>query len=452
MTLTHQPSAVDAGNQPEPFRTVGAPDGPAQPWQPLDRSARWVVRGFALQAALLVAVLFGELNLIAVLARVDNGTTTMGRAEFADRWDLAASIGWIGALLITAVVFMAWFRRAHRNLGALEAYGMQRSSGWAIGAWFVPFANLVMPKRIADEIWRGSEPDTASRNVHRSSGAASGQLVTAWWTLWIAAALVGWVANQLWRAADDTGSSIAATGVSVLHSAVLLAALVAAALVVTRITERQRVRAALLGIEAEPATVRRSVVAPLAVGGLAGLVAAAALAGASLRSGAGEPTIGELAAEGHAADVAAADAAALAVEQDSAALTAVDQACFDFGETMTALGEPEDLPDVVRFFEEVMSATATRDGVIASAAFASPEERSAFDAHFWQPIEADTAVMRASLTPVVEAARAGNGERVDSLLASYPETQGTVEAAAAYANERDMQSCAAIFGPPPPDV
>jgi hypothetical protein len=50
------------------------------------------------------------------------------------------------------------FRRAYRNLPALGAESPRFSSGWAVGAWFVPFLNLVRPKQIMDDIWRASDP------------------------------------------------------------------------------------------------------------------------------------------------------------------------------------------------------------------------------------------------------------------------------------------------------
>src|SRR5215510_14201591 len=40
------------------------------------------------------------------------------------------------------IVFLAWFHRAHLNLPALGARGLTYTSGWAIGAWFVPILNL----------------------------------------------------------------------------------------------------------------------------------------------------------------------------------------------------------------------------------------------------------------------------------------------------------------------
>ena len=450
MTLTYQPPA-DAGDQPLMVGPSTEPGWLDPAWRPLERSARWVMRGLALQAVLLVVVLVGELNGLAVLAAVDGGTTTLSRAEFSDRWDVAASLAWTATLLITGPVFIVWFRHAHRNLAALSAYGMHYSSGWAVGGWFVPFANLVIPKRMADELWRGSEPDTISRNVHRSSASSSSRLVPLWWALWIAAAIVGSVARQLLLAAEETDALMVATGVYVLDSVLLLAALVAVALMVTRITERQRVRTGLLGLDTTSPAPRRNLLMPLAVAGLVGLVAAGGLGAASLRAGAGEPTIGELVAEEQAAAAAEAEEQA-AIDRDSDTLTDVDQACLNFGETRASMGEPQDLAGVAAFFEEVLQAATARDAVIASATFVSPEEQSAFDARFRQPIEADTAVMRAAVTPVVEAARTGDGARAQSLLASYPETQGIVEPAASYANERDMTACAAVFSPPPPDA
>lgn len=59
------------------------------------------------------------------------------------------------------------------------------SPGAAVGWWFVPFANFVLPFQAMREIWRGSAPndETGSRVA----------LLGLWWAAWIIRAIAGGV-------------------------------------------------------------------------------------------------------------------------------------------------------------------------------------------------------------------------------------------------------------------
>ncbi len=85
----------------------------------------------------------------------------------------------------TGVVFIVWMYRVARNHELLGRPGSRFSPGWAIGGWFIPFANLVIPGRQMSQLWQGavaSTPrgDPAWRSVPR------GRLVMAWWALYVA--------------------------------------------------------------------------------------------------------------------------------------------------------------------------------------------------------------------------------------------------------------------------
>jgi hypothetical protein len=92
---------------------------------------------------------------------------------------------WLAVFAATGVAFVVWFAIAYHNLdglGARRRWGM----GWAIGGWFVPFANFVMPKRLANDLWAGSHRASASRAMQAPESSI---LVNCWWAAWIAAAV-----------------------------------------------------------------------------------------------------------------------------------------------------------------------------------------------------------------------------------------------------------------------
>ena len=84
--------------------------------------------------------------------------------------------------LVLIPLFIWWFFLVRRNAGH---WGPQRrSSGWAIGAWFLPPVFLWFPFQIADDAWRASRPPD-------SSLAWSRALVVGWWLSWLLAWFTG---------------------------------------------------------------------------------------------------------------------------------------------------------------------------------------------------------------------------------------------------------------------
>lgn len=68
-----------------------------------------------------------------------------------------AAIGLVAILEIllrvaTITFFLIWEYRAFNNLSVLRARNLEFSPGWAVGWWFVPFANLVKPFQVVREL------------------------------------------------------------------------------------------------------------------------------------------------------------------------------------------------------------------------------------------------------------------------------------------------------------
>lgn len=47
-----------------------------------------------------------------------------------------------------------WLRRAYFNIQTAYPNRTEFTDGWTIGAWFVPFLNLVRPYEIVKEVWQ----------------------------------------------------------------------------------------------------------------------------------------------------------------------------------------------------------------------------------------------------------------------------------------------------------
>ncbi len=100
----------------------------------------------------------------------------------------------VGLMTVAFGFLIAWTSRLYRNLSALGVGRLRYTEGWAIGAWFIPFFNLVRPKQILNDIWRGSGP---ADGEHWRDRAVT-PLLHWWWGLWILAAV-------LWRSATTNG-------------------------------------------------------------------------------------------------------------------------------------------------------------------------------------------------------------------------------------------------------
>ncbi|MCX5403256.1 DUF4328 domain-containing protein [Streptomyces sp. NBC_00335] len=87
----------------------------------------------------------------------------------------------IPLLLATAGVFITWFYLAHKTAKAFRPDTATRSSGWAIGGWFIPFGNLVIPVRVARETWEASRQLSPNGSDRPTSTA----FITWWWLMWI---------------------------------------------------------------------------------------------------------------------------------------------------------------------------------------------------------------------------------------------------------------------------
>ncbi len=97
------------------------------------------------------------------------------------------------ALILGAVGFTRWFRRAYGNAIAL-GHRASFTPGWAIGAWFVPILNLVRPYQIASAMWR-----------HAGNHVGKGSLVGCWWAFWLASNFLAQISMRLSNSnKDDT--------------------------------------------------------------------------------------------------------------------------------------------------------------------------------------------------------------------------------------------------------
>jgi eukaryotic-like serine/threonine-protein kinase len=214
-------------------------------------------------AALVTAILMGLCGVIAVLALAvdvvwlnevgaegNSPEVVMDLAHLMDRVSLFQLIGFVAV----AVAFIVWLFRAYGNLPVLGIVKPRYARAWTIGAWFVPIANLIIPKHLTNDVWRAGDPGLA----HGEPGWQKRQ-VAATLHLWWAANLVGGALIRLGttQLGNATGFEEARNAVIVdaLGQGITAVAALAAIWVIRHSTDRQEARAsALRGAGALPAS------------------------------------------------------------------------------------------------------------------------------------------------------------------------------------------------------
>ena len=129
------------------------PDGTLLRWEPV-RALLWVIAGVSLIAAV------SDAFEVELLGRIEAGEhVSDAETSFNDIRQSVIGVVQTLAFIATIVLFLMWFSRAYQNVERLGGGPLRYGRGWAIGAWFVPVLNLFRPKQIANDIWRGSDPD-----------------------------------------------------------------------------------------------------------------------------------------------------------------------------------------------------------------------------------------------------------------------------------------------------
>ena len=91
---------------------------------------------------------------------------------------------WLPSLLSWAVIvlWLIWQHGSTANLWARGYRDLKIRPGWAVGWWFIPFANYVMPLVAMLELDRRSTPDGVPRKAS--------PLLGWWWAAWLASSTV----------------------------------------------------------------------------------------------------------------------------------------------------------------------------------------------------------------------------------------------------------------------
>ncbi len=165
-------------------------------FRPVDargKTAIALLAGWILAAALGAVFLVLEIGLLFGIRAGNQPSAAQVDASDVRLWTISV-IGFVLALAV-AVTWLLWQHRAQANLSALGGGPPAFTPGWAVGAWFLPVANLVLPSRAVREL------------VGRSAGPTRPEAVRSvspWWFGLLAGLVLQVVSFALWAVPNPT--------------------------------------------------------------------------------------------------------------------------------------------------------------------------------------------------------------------------------------------------------
>ncbi|GAB4049404.1 DUF4328 domain-containing protein [Catellatospora paridis] len=147
--------------------------------------------GLAAVAAVVVSTVLTVLGVMLALlpeamaeqAQADRDTDLLQQAYLVE---LAITGVDLLGMLVAGVLVIIWLFRARVNLDAFPEAQPGMAAGWAIGGWFVPFANFVVPCRVMHQV--------ASASLqHRRVGLFTG----LWWAGYVVSLATSQAAGRM---------------------------------------------------------------------------------------------------------------------------------------------------------------------------------------------------------------------------------------------------------------
>ncbi|WP_030723622.1 DUF4328 domain-containing protein [Streptomyces sp. NRRL F-2580] len=197
---------------------------------------------FSLVIGLAAYAVYADWNMRTLMERLLADPATVSDAELDRGQRLTGLVGTIqgNALLVTGIVFIVWFHRVRTNAEVFAPGADKLALGWAIGAWFVPFANLWLPYRIAVTTWGSSTPLGTDGGYRRFPLT----LVNLWWGAFALSRVLGWYGGMSYSRAQSTDAVRDAATTMLAGDVLDIAAALLAVLFVRRLTAMQHARAA----------------------------------------------------------------------------------------------------------------------------------------------------------------------------------------------------------------
>ena len=160
--------------------------------------------------AKLARIVLWTFMAVGVLTAGSELLEASGRVDIEADTDPLASTVLLIYLAFTLVFFVSvvivalWIYRAHANLRDAGMDGLEYTPGWAVGWYFVPLANLIMPFQAMRELWN------ASRGEEYQFAGVAPYEVKVWWAAWIGGGILSTVGTRILSLGEGGPNSLTA--------------------------------------------------------------------------------------------------------------------------------------------------------------------------------------------------------------------------------------------------
>lgn len=195
--------------------------------------AKIAIGAMALCLLLSIALIISDWAEYNFINRAVVGDIALGEGEANDRRQLIIGGSLIFAIILTAVAFIMWMRRAYFNLHIYNPEYARFSEGWAAGGWFVPFLNWVRPIQIMNDIWDGLQNKIGNTNT------ISRGIIPVWWMFWVLMTILSRVSSSIFDRIETIEDLYLASYVGFAYDISVLLASITAILVIRKVSQAE---------------------------------------------------------------------------------------------------------------------------------------------------------------------------------------------------------------------
>lgn len=145
---------------------------------------------------LTVGIVFDILDIVSRATEIIFFPDIWMKEELSDS-ETVFSLMAVGAGLLyflnfaaTIILFLMWLFQSYKNLYAFGINGLRSSPAWAVGCWFIPFLNLIVPLKTVNEVYHASDPDNLNKQFYQSENSTT-FIHGLWWAVWLIGSFLG---------------------------------------------------------------------------------------------------------------------------------------------------------------------------------------------------------------------------------------------------------------------
>jgi hypothetical protein len=196
----------------------------------------WLLGASIVSALALAVACANRMSKVNALEDVQNlGALAPARSDLKDADDLVSTMAGILGVITLAIfiVFIVFLYRASKNTELWNIMSRTWTPGWAIGGWFIPLANFVIPALVVSDIWKRTPeaPTSGAADSETSTG-----IVWVWWVLFV----IGIIGSRLDIDPDTFSAARTQDWINIVTSIALAASAVPLIIIVRTIARRQQ--------------------------------------------------------------------------------------------------------------------------------------------------------------------------------------------------------------------